>query len=73
VYIDRISNGTEIIVFIRPTVSDALGRSEFYLSCTLPQSTWTWHLWRHFYCRKCSYWLLASSSCNHPIKLFTYI
>jgi hypothetical protein len=70
---DRISNGMEIILFIRPAVSDAVGRSEFYLSCILPHSTWTWHLWPHFYCRKCSYWLRASPSCNHPIKLFPFI
>lgn len=44
---DRTSNGIEIILFIRPTVSDVVGRCEFYLSCTVPQSTWKWHLWRH--------------------------
>ena len=36
---DHISSAIEIIPLISPALSEAVGRSEFYLSCTLPQST----------------------------------
>jgi hypothetical protein len=36
---NRIYNGIEMILFISPAGSDAVGRSEIYLPCTVPQST----------------------------------